>query len=63
MHKSSGPFDAVIDFHAVLRDPDHPSRLLPHFPSKDHLDPHDIGYQAMADATNHIQLKIQRRVV
>ena len=40
----------MIDFDAVLRDPDHPSRLLPKFASKDHLHPNDAGYQAMADA-------------
>ena len=48
--RSSGSFDGVIDFDAVLRDPDHPSRLLPRFASEDHLHPNDLGYQAMADA-------------
>jgi lysophospholipase L1-like esterase len=48
--RTSGSFDAVIDFDAVLRDPDHPSRLLPRFASQDHLHPNDVGYQAMADA-------------
>ena len=47
--RSSGAFDGVIDFDAVLRDPEHPSRLLPRFASKDHLHPNDSGYQAMAD--------------
>lgn len=48
--RTSGSFDGVIDFDAVLRDPDHPSRLLPRFASKDHLHPNDAGYRAMADA-------------
>jgi len=48
--RTSGAFDGVIDFDAVLRDPDHPSKLLPRFASKDHLHPNDAGYQAMADA-------------
>jgi lysophospholipase L1-like esterase len=48
--RSSGSFDRVIDFDAVLRDPDHPSRLLPRFDSEDHVHPNDLGYQAMADA-------------
>jgi lysophospholipase L1-like esterase len=48
--RTSGSFDGVIDFDAVLRDPDHPSRLSPRFASKDHLHPNDDGYQAMADA-------------
>jgi lysophospholipase L1-like esterase len=48
--RTSGSFDGVIDFDAVLRDPDHPGRLLPKFASSDHLHPNDAGYQAMADA-------------
>jgi lysophospholipase L1-like esterase len=50
--RTSGSFDGVIDFDAVLRDPDHPRRLLPRFSSEDHLHPNDLGYQAMADAIN-----------
>jgi lysophospholipase L1-like esterase len=48
--RTSGSFDAVIDFDAVVRDPDHPSRLAPRFASKDHLHPNDAGYKAMADS-------------
>jgi lysophospholipase L1-like esterase len=48
--RTSGSFDGVIDFDAVLRDPDHPSRIVPRFASEDHLHPNDAGYQAMADA-------------
>jgi lysophospholipase L1-like esterase len=48
--RTSHAFDGVIDFDAVLRDPEHPSRLLPRFASEDHLHPNDAGYQAMADA-------------
>ena len=48
--RTSGSFDAVIDFDVVLRDPDHRSRLLPRFASEDHLHPNDAGYQAMADS-------------
>jgi lysophospholipase L1-like esterase len=40
----------VVDFDALLRDPDHPSRLLPEYDSGDHLHPGDAGYKAMADA-------------
>ena len=50
--RTGGSFDAVIDFDAVLRDPDHPSRLFARFASQDHLHPNDVGYQAMADAIN-----------
>jgi lysophospholipase L1-like esterase len=48
--RTSGAFDGVIDFDAVVRDPEHPSRLLPGFASKDHLHPNDAGYKAMADS-------------
>jgi lysophospholipase L1-like esterase len=48
--RTGGAFDAVIDFDAVLRDPDHPSRLLPRFASRDHLHPNPDGYRAMAGA-------------
>ncbi|WP_208818126.1 SGNH/GDSL hydrolase family protein [Micromonospora terminaliae] len=43
-------FDGVIDFDAVLRDPAHPSRLLPAYDAGDHIHPNDAGAQAMADA-------------
>ena len=47
---SSGAFDGVIDFDAVMRDPAQPSHLLPAFDSGDHVHPDDAGYRAMADA-------------
>jgi len=50
--RTSGVFDGVIDIDAVLRDPGHPSRMLPKFLSKDRLHPNDAGYQAMADAVD-----------
>ena len=48
--RTSDAFDGVIDFDAVLRDPEHPTRMLARFASADHLHPNDVGYQAMADA-------------
>jgi lysophospholipase L1-like esterase len=48
--RTSGAFDGVIDFDAVLRDPGHPARLQPRFASADNLHPNDAGYQAMAGA-------------
>jgi lysophospholipase L1-like esterase len=48
--RTSSAYDAVIDFDRVLRDPGHPSRLLPAYDSGDHVHPNDTGYQAMADA-------------
>jgi lysophospholipase L1-like esterase len=50
--RTGGAFDAVVDFDAVLRDPEHPARLSPRFASPDHLHPNDAGYQAMADAVD-----------
>jgi lysophospholipase L1-like esterase len=48
--RSSGAFDAVIDFDAALRDPAQPSRLLPSLDTGDHLHPNEAGYRVMADA-------------
>lgn len=48
--RTSGAFDAVIDFDEVVRDPAHPLRVLPAYDSGDHLHPNDAGYQAMANA-------------
>jgi lysophospholipase L1-like esterase len=48
--RTSGAFDGVIDFDAVMRDPGHPLRLNPAYDCGDHLHPNDAGYQAMADA-------------
>jgi lysophospholipase L1-like esterase len=50
--RTSGAFDAVIDFDQVLRDPTNPARLLSRYDSGDHVHPNDLGYQAMADAVN-----------
>ena len=48
--RNTHEFDAMIDFDAVLRDPGHPTRLLPKFDSGDHLHSSDVGYAATADA-------------
>jgi lysophospholipase L1-like esterase len=48
--RTSGKFDAVIDFDAALRDPNNPTHLLPAADSGDHLHPADAGYKMMADA-------------
>jgi lysophospholipase L1-like esterase len=50
--RTGGKFDAVIDFDAVIRDPQNPSRLLPAADSGDHLHPNEAGYKIMADAIN-----------
>jgi len=48
--RTSGAYDAVIDFDAAVRDPLQPTRMLPAYDSGDHLHPNDAGYRAMADA-------------
>jgi lysophospholipase L1-like esterase len=53
--RTSGDYDAVIDFDEVTRDPSFPSRLLPLYDSGDHLHPSNAGYEAMANA---IDLKL-----
>ena len=46
--RHSGAFDAVVDFDAALRDPEHPTRLAPRFDTGDHVHPNDAGLAAMA---------------
>jgi lysophospholipase L1-like esterase len=50
--RTSGEFDAVVDFDKVTRDPADPQRMLPAYDAGDHLHPGDAGYQAMANAVN-----------
>jgi lysophospholipase L1-like esterase len=46
--RTSGVFDAVIDFDAALRDPADPTRLNPAYDSGDHVHPNEEGYRVMA---------------
>ncbi|WNV90687.1 SGNH/GDSL hydrolase family protein [Umezawaea sp. Da 62-37] len=50
--RTSGAFDAVIDFDTAMRDPADPLRMRAEYDSGDHLHPNDAGYQAMANAVN-----------
>ena len=50
--RTSGSFDAVIDFDAATRDPDHPSNLSGNVDSGDHLHPANAGYKMMADSVD-----------
>jgi lysophospholipase L1-like esterase len=43
-------FDAVVDFDAAVRDPEHLSKFIPALQSGDNLHPGNTGYQKMADA-------------
>ncbi|MGI4857375.1 MAG: SGNH/GDSL hydrolase family protein [Janthinobacterium lividum] len=48
--RTSGAFDAVIDFDQALRNPGRPQVLIARYDSGDHIHPSDAGYQAMAEA-------------
>jgi len=48
--RKTDAFDAIVDFDRALRDPDHPTRMLPIYDCDDHLHPSDLGYRAMGDA-------------
>jgi lysophospholipase L1-like esterase len=50
--RTSGRFDAVIDFEEATRDPADPLRINPAFDPGDHVHPNDEGNRAMADAIN-----------
>jgi lysophospholipase L1-like esterase len=48
--RAAGHFDGVVDFDAVVRDPQHPDQLLPSLDCGDHLHPSPAGYKAMGEA-------------
>ena len=48
--REGGAFDGVIDFDRALRDPEHPTSMLPIYDCGDHLHPSDLGYNKMGDA-------------
>ena len=50
--RTSGKFDAVIDFDKVMRDPADTMSLLPSAQSGDFLHPNEAGYKMMGDAVD-----------
>jgi lysophospholipase L1-like esterase len=50
--RTSGTFDAVVDFEAATRDTSDPKRFKPEFDPGDHLHPNNLGYEAMANAVD-----------
>ena len=48
--RTAGHFDALIDFDAVVRDPQSPTKLLAQYASSDNIHPNGAGYEAMAKA-------------
>ncbi len=53
--RTSGAFDAVVDFDKCLADPNDPKKMLPIYDSGDHLHPGDLGYVHMGDCI-HLSL-------
>ena len=58
--RTSGAFDAVLDFDAAWRDPAHPTQIRDGWHAGDHLHGDDAGYKVLADSidlglfkTNH----------
>jgi lysophospholipase L1-like esterase len=56
--RTSGEYDAVIDFDKATLDPSNPTFFLPIYDSGDHLHPGNVGYEAMGNA---IDLKLFKR--
>jgi lysophospholipase L1-like esterase len=52
--RTSGEYDAVVDFDRAVTDPADPghNRISTDYDSGDHLHPNDAGYRAMAKAVN-----------
>lgn len=50
--RTRSPYDAIIDFDAAIRDPDHPTRILPAYDPGDAIHCNDAGYRAMAEAVD-----------
>jgi lysophospholipase L1-like esterase len=48
--RKSDAFDGIVDFDRALRDPHHPTSMLPIYDCGDHLHPSDLGYRTMGDA-------------
>lgn len=55
--RTGGEFDGVVDFDEAMRDPQHPTRLLPAYDAGDHLHPNDAGFAAMAQAVDVAALR------
>jgi len=50
--RTSGEFDAVVDFDAAVQDKNNPARIRQEFNPGDNIHPNDLGNAAMADAFN-----------
>jgi lysophospholipase L1-like esterase len=59
--RTGAGFDGVIDVDAILKDPQHPSRMLRQFDSGDHLHANDAGNAACAEPVTRQLLFNARR--
>lgn len=50
--REGGAFDGVIDFDAVVRDPERPDHIAAVYDFGDHLHPNDAGYRKMGEAVD-----------
>ena len=50
--RTSGRFDAVIDFDTAMRDPNKPLNLLPEADTGDHLHPNETGHRMLGEAVD-----------
>ncbi len=48
--RSSNEYDGVIDADAAIRDPSHPTRMLPAFATSDNTHPNDAGFAAIVES-------------
>lgn len=59
--RTSGEYDAVIDFDAVVRDSSIPTQLRSDYDSGDQLHPNDLGYESMGNAIDLALFKTDNR--
>lgn len=50
--RTANAYDGVIDFDAIVGDPQNPKQIRTSYNIRDHLHPNDAGYKAMADAVD-----------
>ena len=48
--RTSGEFDAVIDFEKTIQDPQNPTMMIKEYDSGDKIHPNDAGYRKMANS-------------
>ncbi len=57
--RTSKAYDAVVDFDAAVRDPNHPTKVLAQYDSGDHLHLNAAGYEAMANSIDLMLLRLR----